>query len=393
MTLFLYVKEKFWANESVLSCTIKKDKGDNMKKFVALLFATLFMLMAMVGCTSEPADNPEDETSEIKAGFVYIGPIGDQGFTHMHDLGRQAVEAEFGIETMYIENVGETSAAKEAIDTLIDAGCNVIFATSFGHMDAMVQASEEHPDLVFAHFSGFKTTENMSNYFGRMYEPRFLSGIAAGHATESNQIGYVAAFAIPEVLRGINAFTLGVQSVNPEAEVNVVWTSDWGDPTIGKNAANGLLDAGCDVIAMHQDSPQPVVAAAEADVYSIGYHAPMAQWGGDKYLTAPIWDVSGYYVNTVQSVIDGTWEMEEYWGGMSDGMVVLDDFGPAVTDEMKADIEAATQAIVSGEMHVFQGPIMNQAGEVVVPEGVTMTDGEMLGMNFLVQGVNGEVSE
>ena len=393
-----------------------------MKKLIILLVLVMVASLALAGCggiedaiegavedameevadaAEEVADDIAEEvqeveeavsTKDIKVGFIYIGPVGDGGFTYMHDQGRQEVEA-MGVETLYLENIPEkTSECYDAIVSLIDEGCNVIFATSFGHMEATKNASADYPEVKFFHCSGWEINDtNLGNYFGRMYEPRYLSGIAAGYATTDNQIGYVAAMPIPEVIRGINAFTLGVRSANPDATVQVVWTNTWYDPAIEKASAESLLDAGCDVIAMHQDTPEPIAAAAAAGKYSVGYHSTMAAYGGDTYLTGAVWDLGTYYVSAVTSIIDGTYAPESFWGGISDGTVLLEDFGPGISDEAIAAIEAAQASIIDGSFHVFTGPIANQDGEIVVAEYDTMTDGDMLGMFFFVEGVEGSV--
>jgi len=399
-----------------------------MKKLVILLALVMVLSFAFAGCNTQVAtddtagdtadvaddtstdvaedtsDDTADDASDdadmgsvgiaaedLKVGFIYVGPVGDGGFTYMHDQGRQAVEA-MGVETVYLENVPETEECANAIDSLIEEGCNVVFATSYGHMDFVEAAAAEYPEVKFFHCSGYKMNDtNFGNYFGRMYEPRYLTGIAAGYATEANKIGYVAAFPIPEVIRGINAFTLGVRSVNPDATVQVVWTNTWYDPAVEKAGAEGLLDAGCDVITMHQDTPEPIAAAAAAGAYSAGYHSPMAQYGGDKYLTGPVWDLGTYYTAAVQSIIDGTYAPESFWGGLSTGMVKLEDYGPGVSAEAAAAIDAAKAEIINGTFHVFAGPIADQEGNVVVAEGTTMTDEEMLGMMFFVEGVEGSI--
>ena len=396
-----------------------------MKKLVILLALVMVFSFAFAGCTKDAVDDTAGDTAEVaddtsdvaddtsddmtddtpddveapagmapedlKVGFIYVGPVGDGGFTYMHDLGRQEVEA-MGVETVYLENVPESEECADAIDNLIEEGCNVIFATSYGHMEYTAAAAEEYPDVKFFHCSGYMMNDtNFGNYFGRMYEPRYLTGIAAGYATQTNKIGYVAAFPIPEVIRGINAFTLGVRSVNPDAVVQVVWTNTWYDPAVEKAAAEGLLDAGCDVISQHQDTPEPVSAAAAAGAYSVGYHSPMAQYGGETYLTGSVWGLGSYYTAAVQSIIDGTYAPESFWGGLSTGMVKLEDYGPGISEEAKADIETAKAAIIAGTLQVFAGPIADQDGNIVVADGTTMTDEEMLGMMWFVEGVEGSI--
>ena len=360
-----------------------------MRKIIILLVLVMVASLALAGCGGA---TEAEETVEVKAGFIYIGPVGDGGFNYMHDQGRQDVEA-MGIETLYLKNVpGKTTECYDAIVSLIDDGCNVIFATSFGHQDAIEMAAADYPDVKFFHCSGsVQNDTNLGNYFGRMYEPRYLNGIAAGYATQTNQIGYVAAFPIPEVIRGINAFTLGVRSVNPDATVQVVWTLTWHDPAIEKASAEGLLDAGIDVIAMHQGKPHTIAAAAAAGAYSIGYNSPLAEHGGDTYLTGAVWDFGSYYVSAVQSILDGTYVPESFWGGINDGTVLLEDFGPGISDEAVTTIEAAQATIMDGSFHVFSGPIADQDGVIVVAEGETMSDGDMLEMFWFVEGVTGSV--
>ena len=215
---------------------------------------------------------------EMNVGFVYVSPIGDAGWSYAHDLGRQALEKMDGVTTSYVEAVAEGPDSERVMLNMARKGYDVIFATSFGYMDPMLKVAKQFPKTIFMHCSGFKTADNMGNYFGRMYQARYLSGMVAGAMTKSNTIGYVAAFPIPEVIRGINAFTLGAQSVNPDVTVRVVWTKTWYDPATEKEAAKSLLDVGADVIAQHQDSPGPQEAAQEKGVYSIGYNSDMSQF-------------------------------------------------------------------------------------------------------------------
>lgn len=379
-----------------------------MKKLLALALAVLMVCAIFSGCaktettgdagtqTTAPTGDTENTTEGIKVGFIYVGPVGDGGFTAAHDAARLAMQEnlkDYNVETFMVENVPETSECATAIETLIkQQGCTVIFATSFGHQPYAVEMAEKYPNVTFFHCSGYETRDNMSQYFGRMYQPRYLSGIAAGAATKTNKIGYVAAMGIPEVIRGINAFTLGVKSVNPDAEVQVVWTNTWYDPTLEHEAAQSLLDAGCDVIAQHQDTFEPVAAAEAAGAYSVGYHTSMLGSAPNGYLTSPIWNLTGYYTDAVKSVIDGTYVSSTYWGGLETGTVLLDTFGPSVSDETKALIAEKQQAIIDGTWDVFTGEIKNQAGEVKVAEGEKLTDEEIWNMDWFVEGVVGTLS-
>jgi basic membrane protein A len=230
----------------------------------------------------------------------------------------------------------------------------------------------------------------MGTYFGKIYQARYLSGIAAGMKTETNKIGYVAAFPIPEVIRGINAFTLGVRSVNPDATVSVVWTNTWYDPGTEKQAALGLLDMGADVIAQHQDTPGPMQAAEERGAWGISYNSDMTRFAPNAIMTGPVWNWGPYYVKTVKAVMDGTWTSSQYWGPMSDGIVDLAPYNEKVmTPEMIEAVEAAKAKVLAGELDIFTGPIKDQSGQVKVPEGTSMTDEEKLGFNWFVEGVIG----
>ncbi len=356
------------------------------KKFcsIALVIVMVISILA-TGCAKK-------ENDDVRVGFIYVGPAGDKGWSYAHDQGRLFLEEELGVTTIYKENVPEEDAAVEqAIRNMIDQGCSIIFTTSFGFMNATQKMAVEFPDVKFLHCSGFLTEENMSNYFGRMYQPRYLSGIVAGMKSESNKIGYVAAFDIPEVVRGINAFTLGVRSVNPNAEVIVRWTSTWYDPVKEKDAALSLLDEGCDVIAQHQDTPGPQIAAQERGKFAIGYHTDSRESAPNAFLVAPVWNFGPYYADQVKKVIDGTWTSESYWGGMNEGIVALSAMYDLVPAEAKAKVEEMSKKITDGTFDVFTGPIYDQNGNLKIAEGVKMTDEQMLSFDWFVQGVVGKI--
>ena len=349
-----------------------------MRIFKALLVASL-----LLGFSGHLA------AEETKVGFVYVSPIGDAGWSYAHDQGRLAVESMEGVTTSYVESVPEGPDAERVIQNMARKGFDVVFATSFGYMDPMLKVAGQFPETVFMHCSGFKMAENMGNYFGRMYQARFLSGMVAGAMTESNIIGYAAAFPIPEVIRGINAFTLGAQSVNPDATVRVVWTKTWYDPATEKEAAKSLLDVGADVIAQHQDSPGPQEAAQEAGKFSIGYNTDMSAFAPKSHLTAPIWNWGPYYTSVVKSVQEGTWKAEAAWPGMETGIVDLATFSDLVPAEIQQMVEAKKEEIIAGKTDVFVGPIKDQDGKVMIAEGETADDGAMLGMTWFVKGVIG----
>jgi len=342
----------------------------------------------------EPTEEMEPE-EPLKVAFVYVAPIGDLGWTWAHEQGRLEIDEEFGdaVETTFIENIPEGPEAERVIRDFAQKGNDLIITTSFGFMDPTITVAEEFPETWFVHISGFKTADNVSTVFGRIYQPRYLSGLVAGAATESNIIGYVAAFPIPEVIRGINAFTIGVREVNPEAEVRVVWTNTWFGPPEEKEAAEALLSAGADVIAQHQDTTEPQKAAADAGAVSIGYDSDMREFVGDTVLTSPIWNWGVKYVDIVEEVMNGTYSTESYWGGMEDDIVALAPFSSLVSDETKELVAEKTNLIISGDWDVFCGPVTGANGNLVVEEGKCMTDGEMLSMDYFLEGVSGEAPE
>jgi len=352
---------------------------------------SVLLLLAVLGTACGSAAPAAAE--KTKVAFIYIGQPGDLGWTYEHDRGRLMLVEALGdkIETVTVPDVPEGPDAEKAIRDVVEAGASIVFTTSFGYMDPTLAVAEQYPEVIFEHCSGYKTNDNMSTYFGRIYQPRYLAGLVAGKMTTNNFIGYVAAFPIPEVVRGINAFTLGVKEANPDAEVHVVWTNTWYDPVKEREAAVALLDEGADLITQHQDTTEPQKAAMEYEKLSIGYDSDMAQFVGDTVLTSPIWNWGKYYVSTVEQVLDGTWETHQYWGGLEDEVVKLADFSPLVPDDVKLLVETEKAKLVGGEWDVFCGPIADQTGAVVVADGECMADGDMLGMAFFVEGVVGTI--
>ena len=338
-----------------------------------------------------PAASGSDGESAVKAAFIYVGPPGDAGWTWAHDQGRQWAESETGAETAFVESVPEGTAdfGNYARD-FIDQGFHLIIGTSFGYMDDMEALAAEYPDVVFDHVSGYKANgSNFGNTFGRMYEPRYLSGMVAGSATTSNHIGYVAAFPIPEVIRGINAFTLGVREINPDAEVEVVWTSTWFDPVVEGDSAQALLDKGADVIAMHQDSTAAGEKAEAAGARWVSYNSDMSAFAPNAFLTAPVWNWGPRYAELIEQTEAGTYEGGYYWGSMAEGIVDLAPIADDVDDGVKAAVAERKTQIMDGTFHPFQGPVHDQNGSVMVAAGETMADGDMLGMGCFVEGVIG----
>ena len=331
----------------------------------------------------------EDAAKKIKVGFIYVSPVGDEGWSWTHDQGRKMMDAMPDVETTMMESVPEGPDAERAIKNMCSKGYNVIVATSFGYMDPMAKLARRHPDITFLHCSGYKHSDNMTCYFGRIYEARYLTGMVAGAMTKTNEIGYVAAFPIPEVVRGINAFTLGVRSVNPEAKVRVVWTRTWYSPDDEKKAAEGLLDVGVDVIAQHKNSAGPQVAAEERGAYSVGYNTDMSSAAPKAHLVAAVWDWKKFYEKFINEYRAGTWKNGNYWYGLSDGIVDISAYGDMVPADVRAKVDAAKASIVNGTYKVFSGPVKDQEGKERVPAGQVAPDEMLLSMDWFVEGVIG----
>ena len=367
-----------------------------MKKFLALILVLALVMSSLVGCggAKDPADEPEKTGgAELTVGFIYIGPATDGGFSEAQDRGRQAMVDYFGgkVATLTAENVPEEKqSVKSAAINMIDQGATVIVGTSYGFMDALEELSGEYPDVKFLHFSGNKMNDtNFGNYFGAMEEPRYLAGMVAGMMTKSNKIGYVAAFPYTELLIGINAFTLGARSVNPDAEVKVVYTNAWVDAANEKAAAEALLAQGCDVLEQHCDTTGPQIAAEAAGAYAIGYNMDSRDAAPKAFLTAPIWHHEAFYIKTVQEILDGTWKPESYYGTMADGYVGLAEMSDLVPADVQAKVKEVQDKIEAGEFPIFVGPIKDNEGNVVVPEGTTLDRDGIWQMNYLVEGATG----
>ncbi|MCL6415094.1 BMP family ABC transporter substrate-binding protein [Aestuariirhabdus sp. Z084] len=347
--------------------------------------AASLLLAAAVSSSAFAAD-------KLKIGFVYVGPIGDAGWTYEHDLGRQEMEAALGdkIETSYVESVSEGADSERVIRKLAQSH-DLVFTTSFGYMNPTLKVAKAFPKGAFMHATGYKRSKNVGTYSARFYEGRYLTGVIAGHMTKTNTIGYVAAFPIPEVVQGINAFTLGMRSVNPKAEVKVVWINSWYDPAKEREAAEALIAQGADIINQHTDSPAPVQAAEEKGVYAFGYDSDMTAFGPKAHLTGSVVHWGGFYTETAKAVLDGTWKADDTWGGMAADMVKMAPYNAAIPKDVVAQVEGLKTKIIDGSFHPFQGPIKNQQGKVVVPEGTTMKDGEILSFNWYVEGVQGEL--
>ncbi len=348
---------------------------------------------AMTMAAGAAAALPARAADPFKVGFVYVGPIGDHGWSYQHDQGRLAIEAEFGdaVETSYVESVPEGADAERVISQLARSGHKLIFTTSFGYMNPTVRVAANFPDVMFEHATGFMRAENVATYAARFYEGRHVSGILAGHMSQTAKVGYIASIPIPEVIRGINAFTIAARRLNPDITVTPIWINEWYNPGKEADAAKALIDQGADFILQHTDSPAPVQTANDRGVYAIGQASDMARFGPDAHLTAIIDDWAPYYVERTRAAMDGSWTSGDVWGGFNSGMVKMSEYNAVVPENVKAEAIAAEQAIAAGTLHPFAGPVTNQAGEVAIADGASASDEELLGMNWYVEGVIGDV--
>jgi basic membrane protein A and related proteins len=332
------------------------------------------------------------QQEQVKACWMYVGPVGDHGWSYQHDQGRLHVEEVLGdkVETVFIENVAEGPDAERTIERLARDDCDIVFTTSFGFMEPTIKVAAKYPDVKFEHSTGFKRADNVATYNAKFHEGRYVIGQIAAKMSKTGTAGYVASFPIPEVVSGINAFMLGAQSVDPDFKVRVVWVNSWYDPGKEADAAKVLFGQGADMISQHTDSTAPLQIAEDEGKHGFGQATDMIAFAPNAQLTAIVDDWSGYYVERIQAVLDGTWEPVDVWGGLDSGMVAMAPYTNMPDDvaEMAAE---TTEAIASGELHPFTGPIHNQAGELVVKEGETLSDGDVLGMNWYVQGIDDQL--
>ncbi len=333
---------------------------------------------------------------DIKVGVLYISdPAEGSGYSYTHDLGIQGMQENLGLSSdqivRKIVDDSDAQATEASIRECIDEGCNVIFSTSWGYMETTAAMAEEYPDIYFSHGTGYMSNgKNFNNYFGRIYQARYLSGIVAGMNTKSNLIGYVAAqdSSNSEVTGGIDAFAIGVASVNPDAKINVIITNSWYDPEKEEAASRQLLDMGCDVMAQHCDTAYPQTLAQERGVYGIGYNSDMSKETPDSCLTSVIWNWSAYYTSAVKSIIDGSWDGSNYYGGMAEGLVGITNLASFAAEGTQEKVDEATAAILSGQNNVFDGVMPTNTGETVGQEGSTLDDATITGgINWYYQNV------
>lgn len=359
-----------------------------MNRFSTRLTASLLgAVLALGAAVCAVAEEP------LKVGFVYVGPVGDAGWTYAHDQGRLMVEKEFGgkVKTTFVENVPEGADAERVIRQLVSDGNKVIFTTSFGYMNATVKVAQAFPKVIFEHATGYKTGKNLGVYEARFYEGAYLLGVLAGSMTKSNTLGFVGSFPIPEVVRNINAFTLGAQSVNPKIKTKVIWVNTWYDPAKERQAAETLVAQGADVMCQNTDSPAVLQVAQEKGVYAFGWDSDMTKFAPKAHLSANTNNWGVYYVATIKKVLAGTWKPEVTKWGLKEGLVVMSPVNPVVTAAGKKAFEDKMKALKEGKFTPFQGPVKDQSGAIKVAAGSTMPLAELMGFNWYVEGVEGTI--
>jgi basic membrane protein A len=330
---------------------------------------------------------------KLKACWVYVGPVGDFGYSYQHDQGRLQVEKELGdkVETAFLENVSEGPDADRAFERLARQGCKLIFGTSFGFMDSVVKAAAKFPDIKFEHATGYKKADNMAIYNARFYEGRYILGQVAAKMSKGGTAGYIVSFPIPEVVMGVNSFMLGAQSVNPDFKVKIVWVNSWFDPGKEADAAKALFDQGADIIVQHTDSTSALQVAEERGLHGFGQSSDMIKFAPNAQLTAIVDDWGPYYVSRVKAALDGSWKSTDTWAGIKDGAVHMAPY-TNMPDDVKAMAEE-TQKKIAGGWNPFTGPVSKQDGSPWLKDGEVADDGTLLGMNFYVKGVDDKLPQ
>ncbi len=362
------------------------------------LAAALAAACCLISPFSSHAQAPSaPAVAPLKVGFVYVAPITDAGWVRQHESGRQAVEAALGakVQTTYVADVPEGADAERVIRDLARQGHQLIFTPSFGYMEPTLKVAQEFPGVKFESITGYKTAPNVAVANARYYEGRYLAGVAAGRMTQSNLAGYVAGFPIPEVLQGINAFTLGMRSVNPKAQVKVIWLNAWFDPPREREAAMTLFNQDVDVVAFHTGSTAVMAAAQERGKMAVAYHSDMRKTAPDAQIVAVTHQWGDYYTRRTQAVLDGSWKSASLWGGVKEGMVRVGDFGPRVPTAVQEEVLARQKDIGAGRLHPFhaKAAVRDNEGREVIPAGRTLTDEQILRMHWLAEGVLGTLAK
>jgi len=354
---------------------------------------TRFILAATAALALAAASFGATAAEKLKVGFIYLGPVGDFGWTYQHEVGRQALVKALGdkVETTYLENVSEGPDAERSIEQLARAGNKLIFTTSFGYMEPTLKVAAKNPGVDFEHATGFKRAKNVSTYSGRFYEGRYIQGIIAAKMSKTGVLGYIVSFPIPEVISGINSTILGAQTVNPNIKVKIIWVNSWFDPGKEADAAKALADQGADVLMQHTDSPAAMQIASQRGIFAFGQDSDMIKFGPKSQLTAIVDNWAPYYIQRANDVIAGTWKSEDTWGGLKSDLVVMAPY-TNMPDDVKKLAETAEAGIKAGTLHPFKCPVIDQDGKTVECKGGShLDDGQILSMNFYVKGIEEKI--
>jgi basic membrane protein A len=372
-------------------------------------WASLAATAALMGCgkkeaapdaasaasSAEPASaaSAAAATGPLKIAFAYVGPVGDAGWTYAHDQARLAVEKEFGdkVKTSFVEKVPEGPEAERVIRDLVGQGNTLIFGTTFGYMEPMLKVAADNPNVKFEHGTGYKTSANMRTYDSRTYEGAYMAGVIAGSMSKSGTIGVVGSIPIPEVIRNINAYTLGAQSINPKIKTKVVWVNSWFDPPKETEGAQSLINQGADVLFQNTDSPAVLQTAEKAGKYAFGWDSDMSKFGPKSHLASAIINWSPYYIKATKDALEGTWATGGVWWGVKEGAIDIVSISDAVPADTKAKIDTIKSGLKDGSFVVFKGPIVGQDGKEVLAKDAVADDKFLGGINFYVKGVEGSV--
>ncbi len=371
----------------------------NFLKYGTLAGSSFALISCVQGRNSNsqpdvsPSASPVVVNEPLKVGFVYVGFVGDFGWTYAHDLGRRDMEANLQdkVKTTFVENVNEGADAERVIRQLALDGNKLIFTTSFGYMNPTIKVAKDFGDVVFEHCAGYKRAANVGTYLGRFEEPRYLTGMIAGKMTKSNIVGFIGAYPIAEVIRGISAFTQGVRLTNPQAKVKVLWVESWYNPAKEKEAAQALVNLGADVLTQHTDSSAVVQFAEEKGIYAFGYNADMSKFGQKAHLTSSINKWGKFYTDKALAVMSNTWNSQEVWNGIGEGMVDISPMNQAIPADVQQLVNVKRDEFIQGAAHPFDGPVKDQKGVVRVPKGKVLDDRQQMAMNWYVEGIEGSI--
>ncbi|MEH1882686.1 BMP family ABC transporter substrate-binding protein [Nostoc sp.] len=371
----------------------------NFLKYVTLAGSSFALTSCIQGKNSKlqgevfPSASPVAVNEPLKVGFVYVDTVGDFGWTYAHDLGRRDMEANLQdkVKTTFVENVNEDAEAEKVIRQLALDGNKLIFATSFGYMNPTIKVAKDYSDVIFEDCAGYKRAANIGTYLGRIEEPRYLTGMIAGKMTKSNVVGFIGAYPIPEVIRGISAFTQGLRLTNPQAKVKVLWVQSWYDPAKEREAAQALVNLGVDVLTQHTDSGAVVQLAEEKGIYAFGYNTDMSKFGQKAHLTSAINKWGKFYTDKALSVINNTWKSQNVWDGIGEGMVDISPMNQVIPGDVQQLVNAKRDEFIQGTAHPFDGPVKDQKGVVRVPKGKVLDDWGQLAMDWYVEGIEGAI--